>query len=342
MLVDAPDLQVLQRRWPELQSVWAGAGIDLGGLNLLLLAAAWLVRLGVLPALTPLAGLMHRCLDFCHWGEHRSGMIVAVAGRDAAGNACERSWHLLAEGDAGPVIPAMAGAALISCCDAGRFPSAGARPAIHDLSLADFQPLFDQLGIPWGCRDTATTGPLYQQLLGAAWDELPAEIRAMHDLGAIGIANGEAIVDRGTGRLARSIARIFGFPAAGQRVPVQVAFRTMVDRDGQGGSETWQRNFAGRLFHSQQAGGRGREAHLLVERFGPFSFGLAILVRGGRLVLVPRRMRFCGLPLPASWAPRGDCHEAAVNGRFNFHVEIGHPLTGLIVRYRGWLVPAVD
>jgi hypothetical protein len=26
--------------------------------------------------------------------------------------------------------------------------------------------------------------------------------------------------------------------------------------------------------------------------------------------------------------------ESAEDGRFNFHVEIGHPLTGLIVRYR--------
>jgi len=25
--------------------------------------------------------------------------------------------------------------------------------------------------------------------------------------------------------------------------------------------------------------------------------------------------------------------------RFRFHVEISHPLTGLIVRYRGWLEP---
>jgi predicted DCC family thiol-disulfide oxidoreductase YuxK len=27
------------------------------------------------------------------------------------------------------------------------------------------------------------------------------------------------------------------------------------------------------------------------------------------------------------------------DGRFHFHVEIGHPLIGLIVRYGGWVVP---
>jgi len=31
--------------------------------------------------------------------------------------------------------------------------------------------------------------------------------------------------------------------------------------------------------------------------------------------------------------------KSAEDGRFNFHVEIDHPLTGMIVRYRGWLVP---
>jgi hypothetical protein len=37
--------------------------------------------------------------------------------------------------------------------------------------------------------------------------------------------------------------------------------------------------------------------------------------------------------------PRSDSYEATENGRFHFHVEIGHPFTGLIVRYLGWLEP---
>jgi hypothetical protein len=38
--------------------------------------------------------------------------------------------------------------------------------------------------------------------------------------------------------------------------------------------------------------------------------------------------------------PVGDSYEFVEQGRFRFHVEIGHKLTGLIVRYRGWLTPA--
>jgi hypothetical protein len=36
--------------------------------------------------------------------------------------------------------------------------------------------------------------------------------------------------------------------------------------------------------------------------------------------------------------PRSEAYESADHDRFNFHVQISHPLTGLIVRYDGWLV----
>jgi hypothetical protein len=54
---------------------------------------------------------------------------------------------------------------------------------------------------------------------------------------------------------------------------------------------------------------------------------------------VVRRWSVFGIPLPVALAPRGDSYEYAADGRFHFHVEIGHPFTGLIVGYQGWLVP---
>jgi len=54
---------------------------------------------------------------------------------------------------------------------------------------------------------------------------------------------------------------------------------------------------------------------------------------------VVRRWNVCGIPMPRALAPRGNSYEFAQAGRFHFHVEIAHPFTGLIVRYRGWLVP---
>jgi hypothetical protein len=86
--------------------------------------------------------------------------------------------------------------------------------------------------------------------------------------------------------------------------------------------------------------GRGRFDRLLCERFGPLVFGLATVLDGERLRLLVRRWTLLGVPLPMAFAPRVDSYETVVDGRFRFHVEIGHPLLGLIVRYAGWLAPA--
>jgi hypothetical protein len=66
---------------------------------------------------------------------------------------------------------------------------------------------------------------------------------------------------------------------------------------------------------------------------------MALLCESERLRFVVRRWCVWGVPLPRALAPRGDSYEFAEAGRFHFHVEIAHPFTGLIVRYRGWLVP---
>jgi len=116
-----------------------------------------------------------------------------------------------------------------------------------------------------------------------------------------------------------------------------VAVRVRFTPTAQG--ECWERDFAGRRFVSHQAEGRDRSDRLLAERFGPFTFGLALVLDGDRLRLVPRRWSMLSLPLPLALMPGGEAFETVEDGRFRFHVEIGLPLVGRIVRYRGWLEP---
>jgi hypothetical protein len=175
--------------------------------------------------------------------------------------------------------------------------------------------------------------PLYRRVLGEAWDSLPEPLRAMHDLDGERSAHDVAVVERGRGLLARLVAFVIGLPPAGADIPVTVSFRA------RHGREHWQRNFAGRVFSSVQQQGRGRFERLLWERFGPFNFGMALMCESERMRLVVRRWSVCGIPMPRALAPRGNSYEFAQAGRFHFHGEIAHPLTGLIVRYRGWLVP---
>jgi hypothetical protein len=66
---------------------------------------------------------------------------------------------------------------------------------------------------------------------------------------------------------------------------------------------------------------------------------MALVVEDERLKLVLRRWSIFGVPLPVAWAPFGTTYEHVESGRFCFHVEVGHPLIGPIVKYRGWLVP---
>ena len=335
-LVDVPDLAVLPELWPGLRSIWMGAGPVPEILHRALSALAWLVRFKLLPSLSPLAPLMHWATNVLRWGAHRGGMYVEVEGGRDDGAVVERSWHLVAEGDDGPFIPSMAAEAIVRHCLDGRPPKAGARPATNELELPDYELLFARRKIFTGCRETSpetAAQPLYRRLLGDAWALLPPQIRQMHDLSHDFCAEGFATVECGRGMLARLVATVVGFPRAGSDLALEVSFRS---REGR---EHWRRIFAGQSFSSTQEAGYGRFEHLLCERFGPCILGMALVIAGDRMRLVLRRWSIFGVPLPVSWAPFGDCYEHVKDGRFCFHVEISHPLTGTIVNYRGWLVP---
>jgi uncharacterized protein DUF4166 len=126
---------------------------------------------------------------------------------------------------------------------------------------------------------------------------------------------------------------MIGAPRAGADVPVSVAFEPTAD------GEIWRRSFAGREFRSVQIEGEGRWEGLVRESFGPIAAGLACVPNGERLDIFVRRFTVFGIPMPVVLAPGGEAYETVQDGRFRFHVEMRHPLTGLIVRYRGWLEP---
>jgi len=333
-LADVPDLRLAPALYPGLESIWMGVGTLPAITHRMLSALACLVRLRLLPSLGFLAPLFHATSRVVRWGEARGGMAVLVRGDDADGMAAERPWHVIAEGDTGPFIPAMAAAALLRKMLDGPRPAAGARSAAEDVTLDDYAPWFAAKAIRTGTATVpAAALPLYRRFFSDAWDALPAPVRALHDGGTL--ARGRADIERGRGLLARLAAAIIGFPPAGSDVPVAVSFAA---KDGR---ETWTRDFGGRRFSSVQFIGTGRSAGLICERFGPLTFGLAMVIDGERLRLVTRRWSAFGVPMPGFLKPRGAAFESVdAAGRFCFHVEIGFPWTGLIVRYRGWLEPA--
>lgn len=332
-LVDTPDLTLAAEAWPNLREVWMGAGTRPQALLRLLGGLAWLVRLRLVPTLAPLASLFHRAGKILRWGEDRGGMFVEVAGTRADGGIVVRAWHLLAQGDNGPFIPAIPAACLVQRMLAGKSPAPGARAATREHELADFAAIFAGKGIVTGMHQSPGHGSLYRRILGDAFSDLPEPLQRLHALEGSMSVTGRALVERGANPLARLVAGLAGFPKAGADVPVKVVFTSRPD-----GSEIWSRTFDGKTFASIQSAGTGRWQRLVCERFGPFSVALALVRDAGSLRVIVRHWRFLRLPLPRWLAPGGDIFEFAENGRFCFHVEIAHPLTGLIVRYRGWLV----
>ncbi len=334
-LVDTPDLRTLPGMLPGLRDVWFGAGPTPELLHRMLNGMARLVRWRLIPSLAPLAPLFHQAINRLRWGEHRGGMFVAATGEDAGRREVRRSWHLVAEGDDGPFIPSMAAEALIRRMLDGRRPAPGAQPSVADLELADFEAAFARRAIRCGFREEVPASePVYRQVMAGAFDAMPDAWRAVHDLraGALTV-EGRAWVKRGRGLLARLAGAVVGFPRAGDEVPVRVRF------ERRGNAELWTRTFGGKAFSSLQEPGQGRSVRLVVERFGPLAVAMAPTTNDGRMSLVIRRFNLFGVPLPLWLSPTTAAHEEIVDGRFQFNVEIGHPLTGMIVRYRGWLAP---
>ncbi|MFF0948375.1 DUF4166 domain-containing protein [Rhizobium leguminosarum] len=332
LLVDAPDLKLLPQHLADLKSSFTGVGTEPQPLQHLLSLAARLVHLRLLPSLLPFSRLLQRASHAFAVGEHRGGMFVRVGGVDHAGRRLSCGWHLIAEGDDGPFIPVIAVDALVRRLLTGIRPENGARPAAGELQLADFEAAFQRFSITSGItmENQEAPLPLYQRILGSAWERLPPALAALH--AGARVASGRARIERGGGLLARIVAGVIGFPPAGEDVPVTVRFAADGDR------EIWTRDFGGTVFRSWQAEAKGRDRNLLVEVFGPFRVLMALVPDGEKLRLVVRGWRFLRIPLPMFLAPGGDTYEEERDGRFHFHVEIGGRLTGLVVRYTGWLV----
>ena len=331
-LVELPDQTLFPSVWPSLKELWPGVGTRPQFMLRLLNLSAMAVRWRLLRSLSPFAGLAYWVMRKMPWGAHRGGLILRVAGKDANSQPIEREWHMIAEGDDGPFIPAMAVAALVRQRLDGKKPALGARPALDENTLDDFEAQFAAKEIAAGIRqDMPKDAPLYHHVLGDAFFRLPPLIRAMHTDPDGRVVKGRARVDRGGNPLARLVAALFGFPKASDDVPVEVRFTL---RDG---GELWERSFDGKPFSSFQKRGTGSFEHVLSERFGPLEFGLALILKDDQLWLKTIGWRAFGIPMPRFLAPSGDAFEHVEDGRFHFHVEIRHWLTGLIVRYRGWL-----
>ncbi|MEI4471800.1 SDR family oxidoreductase [Frigidibacter sp. MR17.24] len=323
--IGAPDLWLFPARFGA-DSVTFRAGLELAVLRRGLRAFALLRQLtgwqGPIGPRHPVLRLARGAATALgRAGTGRGGMVVEiVAGEE------RRWWRLLAEGGDGPFLPGVAVRALLR---RERLP-VGAGPAVTVISLAEAEAAMADLEVRHE-TGRAPLAPLFAQVLGRDFDALPGPVRATHLTADVARWEGRASVTRGPGRWARLLAWAFGFPPATADVAVRVT-KTVTPR-----GETWERRFGAARFRSHLAATPAG----MTERFGPFTFRLGLRRRDGALDYPVVAGRFGPVPLPRRMLPVSVASETAEDGRFRFDVALHAPLTGgLMVRYRGWLVPA--
>jgi hypothetical protein len=323
--IGAPDLTLFPSAF-QARSVRFRAGLELSVMHLGLWALSFAPRLGLVRSLVPLARPLRWMADRLYpFGTDRGGMRVTVIGTTPTG-AEERSWTLTAEAGDGPEIPTLpARAAVAALCNGKLAP--GARPCL-DLPLAAIEAEMTPYRITTR-QDTRPFPPLFSRAVDLT--SLPPALCDLHTVLDRRIWTGQAEVQRGRGILSRLVAGLMRFPPASADTPVTVTM------DRQGETELWTRQFAARRFRSRlspPADGNG-----LIERFGPLSFRIALAADATGLAY-PVTQGWClGLPIPRWLLPVSTTRETVDDqGRACFDVALSHPLTGLIVRYRGWLV----
>ena len=174
---------------------------------------------------------------------------------------------------------------------------------------------------------TSPPPSLFANLLGAAFDRLPAGIRRIH-AGSLPVRfSGACDIKRGSTVLGRLAGTLAGMPAAGSQVPLTIEIGAAVD------GETWTRHFGTRQVRSRMTA----EGGLLVERLGLLTIAFRLDANAHRIVWSPQGGRILGVALPEAFFRGVIASESLVAGRYHFDVRAALPVIGLVIHYRGWL-----
>ncbi len=329
--IGAPDLALFPEHF-KARSVMFRAGLELGVMHGALSMLGWLRQRGLVPRLDRLTGLFlpaARLLEGL--GTDQGGMYLRVGGRDETGAALTHIWRLtIGEGN-GPMIPALPAALLVDQI-AARAAEPGARAVLGDIPLAALETALEGIGARIE-RQTHANPPLFEEALGADWTQMAQSFRDAHDLWDMHVLKGEASIERGAGFLSELIGAAFRFPPATTH-RAKGTIDVTVEMERIGNTEIWRRRFGDHHFRSTLSpAGPGK----LRERFGPFTFELALPVRDQRMQMQVTRGWCLGIPLPGWALPVSQTCEYDDGGRFHFDVSLSAPLAGFVIRYRGWL-----
>lgn len=147
-LCDIPDLELFPAHYQVRERMEFRAALEVGLTQRAFAVLAWLRQKGVLKNPSSWASLLNTAAKwFDPLGSALGGMVVRVAGLDAAGNPAKREWHIAADNDHGPEIPCMAAVLLARRLANGEPVACGAYACVGFNKLADFAPEFAKWGM---------------------------------------------------------------------------------------------------------------------------------------------------------------------------------------------------
>lgn len=334
-LVETVDAEWLGPGLPAAARVNFHAGLESSLERRGIAALAWLRSRGLIGRIDGLVPILLAARNLTRLTtSDRGGMLIEVTGLDGEQGLTTARWSLLAERGDGPHVPTLAAAAALRALMADRIP-AGARPAAGVLSLSEIEAEAEPYAITTR-RDVRRHGAgVFLRALGeAGFRSLPAPLQLLHRSDGPPVWRGSAEVATG-GALARWLGRLLGFPPAGREVPLTVTIERLMAPDGP--CEIWTRDFGGSRFSSRL---RSDDTGLIHERIGPAEIALKPGREGDSLALPAIAGRIGPLRWPRFLLPRSQAREYAdTEGRFHFDVKLTLPVLGLLVHYRGWLVP---
>jgi len=151
---DVPDLQLFPERYPGVQHVSFGAGLELPLLHFGTWLMAGMRRAGLVQNWSRHALSLKKLSDlFIRFGSDAGAMHVELDGIGIDGTKQRRRWTLIAASGDGPYVPVLASAILASKLARNQITCRGALPCIGILRLADFRDALCGLAIT---TETAT------------------------------------------------------------------------------------------------------------------------------------------------------------------------------------------
>ena len=328
-LCDAPDLLLFPQHYRGVETVRFYGSPEMRIIHISIRVLAWLQRHGIVRNLQKHAKIFAKIGTWLgRFASERGGMYMLLTGLDGDQRPINMQWNLIASQGGGPYIPTLAAEILIRRWTVTP-PPAGARPAVSQISIAEFEQAFSTLSIKSGYSPPTSAPYLFARVLGVDFSKLPEALQRGHQVANTKIMHGLVDVERGKNPLPRFIANVVGFSHSGNNQPISV------EMDMKRGREIWTRTINGKSFRSTLS--KGPVPYEIYEQFGPIKFKMKFRLQADKLYYDIVSAKVWGVPFPRFLLPKSLTHERVEAGRFVFDVEIRLPISGRLIAYKGWL-----